>query len=164
MDWINLSEKILPFVKKYKYVILVLFLGILLMLIPSRKEEPAVQTQQTAAVTTKSPAEELEEILSKIEGVGKVRVLLTEASGPETVYQTDEDRSDTGSLRVETVIVTDGSRGQNGLIKRVDPPSYLGAVVVCQGADRPSIQLAIVEAVSNVTAIPSDRITVLKMK
>lgn len=164
MDWINLSEKILPFVKKYKYVILVLFLGILLMLIPSRKEEPAVQTHQTAAVTTKSPAEELEEILSKIEGVGKVRVLLTEASGPETVYQTDEDRSDTGSLRVETVIVTDGSRGQNGLIKRVDPPSYLGAVVVCQGADRPSIQLAIVEAVSNVTAIPSDRITVLKMK
>ena len=32
-------------------------------------------------------------ILGQIAGVGKVKVLITEANGAETVYQTDENRS-----------------------------------------------------------------------
>ena len=120
---------------------------------------------QAAAPT--SQAEALEEILAQISGVGKVRVLLTEAAGAETVYQTDEDRStssDSQSLRTETVIITDSDREAHGLVRSVTPPVYLGAIIVCQGGDNPTIRLSIVEAVSNVTGISSDRITVLKMK
>ena len=40
----------------------------------------------------------------------------------------------------------------------------VGAIIVCQGGDSPTVRLNIVEAVSNVTGIGSDRITVLKMK
>ena len=164
MDWMTLPDKGMAFFKKYKYVIIILAVGIFLMLLPSGSEERPAAQQTPALQVTQSPEERLEEILSKIEGVGKVRVMLTEASGSETIFQTDEDCSDSGEIRIETVIITGEDRAQNGLIKRVDPPAYLGAIVVCQGAERPSVKLALVEAVSNVTGIGADRITVLKMK
>jgi stage III sporulation protein AG len=43
-------------------------------------------------------------------------------------------------------------------------PQYLGAIVVCQGADRSDVRLAIVEAVSALTGLGADKISVLKMK
>lgn len=163
MDWNALKEKGNRLFSKYKYVLLVLLAGLVLMSLPEDAEEddPISEPVQLAS---SSPAEELEHILSQIEGVGKVQVMLTEASGAETVYQTDEDTSADGSIRVETVIISDEARAEQGLVKTVTPPVYLGAIVVCQGADRPAVQLAIIQAVSNVTGIGTDRITVLKMK
>jgi stage III sporulation protein AG len=163
MDWNTLKEKMGRYGAKYKYVLIVVLSGILLMSIPSaRKEESeTIIPEQKAEVGL---AEKLEEILARVDGVGNVRVLLTEADSARTVYQTDEQRSPDGSLRVETVIVSDGSRGDNGLVSSVTPPTYLGALVVCQGADRPTVQLAVIQAVSNVTGISTDRITVVKMK
>jgi len=40
----------------------------------------------------------------------------------------------------------------------------MGAVIVCQGADDPQVRLSIVDAVSKVTGLGSDKISVLKMK
>ena len=53
---------------------------------------------------------------------------------------------------------------ETGLIKQVNPPKYLGALIVCQGADDPSVRLAVSQAVASVTGISTDRISVLKMK
>ena len=50
------------------------------------------------------------------------------------------------------------------MVRTIVPPVYLGAIIVCQGGDSPAVRLAVVEAVSNVTGIGSDRITVEKMK
>lgn len=166
MDWVAIREKGTQAVKKYKYVLLILALGMVLMAIPEGGEQ-AQESEEDAVPTQISASEELALILGKIEGVGKVEVLLTEAKGYQTVYQTDEDStvsSDSSSIRVETVIISDANRGEYGLVQRVDPPTYLGAIVVCQGADRPSIRLSVVEAVANATGIGTDRITVLKMK
>ena len=93
--------------------------------------------------------------------------MLTESMGEEIHYQTDEDQTvsaDSDSCRSDTVIVTGEDRGQSGLIRKVNPPTYRGAIVVCQGADRAAVRLAIVEAVSAVTGLGADRISVLKMK
>lgn len=162
MDWVILKNKSGEIIRKYKYVALVLALGIFLMLLPNSTQESEesvpLQTEPVSSVS-----QELEDILSLIDGVGKVKVMLTESAGGETLYQTDEDR-DEQSVRVDTVIVTDSNRTEQGLVKQVNPPVWLGAIVVCQGADRPAVQLSVVEAVSNVTGISTDRITVLKMK
>jgi stage III sporulation protein AG len=40
----------------------------------------------------------------------------------------------------------------------------MGAIVLCQGADVPSVRLAIVDAVSKVTGLVANQISVLKMK
>ena len=167
MDWINITAKTRSLAGKYKYVLLILLVGILLMTLPEKTLEETESVTVSHKTESHSKAEELEEILAQIAGVGKVRVMLTEAAGSETIYQTDEDRSqssDSESLRIETVIVSDSDRTENGLVRTIVPPVYLGAIIVCQGGDSPVVRLSIVQAVSNVTGIGTDRITVVKMK
>lgn len=158
----KIGTTITGYVKKYKYVLLILAIGLLLMVIPFR--DSADETIEDAEIIFTQTSEKsmdvtLAEILSKIDGAGRVQVLLTIARGEETVYQTDS-----GNTQISTVIVTDAQRAENGLIVRVNPPVYLGAIIVCQGADSPSVRLAVVEAVSAVTGLGADRISVLKMK
>ena len=168
MDMTAIGTKVLEFIKKYRYVILVLVIGIALMVIPDRKEtEPESPTATVAGNPQADQTEALIQILSQIKGAGKVKVLLTEAAGERTVYQTDQDTStsvDSGTVRYETVIVTDADRAQHGLVQQTVAPEYRGAIVVCQGADDASVRLAIVEAVANATGLGTDRISVLKMK
>lgn len=143
------------FVSKYRWAVLILLLGVVLMLIPSSKKTEDQATTTETAPESSDMAEELETILAQIKGVGKVQVLLSLEAGQTTVYRIDEDG---------TVIVTDADRAQNGLVERVESPKYRGAVIVCQGADSPNVRLSIVEAVASVTGLGTDRITVLKMK
>lgn len=165
MDWIGWKDRLSGLIGKYKFVLLILCVGILLMTLPDSSPEPEHSHPVTEPEQTDT-AEELEEILSQISGVGKVRVMLTEAAGAETIYQTDEDRShsdNSQSVRTETVLISPGS-GEQGLVKSVTPPVYLGAIVVCQGGGDPAVQLLVSQAVAAVTGIGTDRITVLKMK
>lgn len=166
MDWLNLKEKIPQWISKYKYMILVVAIGLVLMSIPGRGESPGVITQNE---TTEVPGiqQQLEEILGQIQGVGRVKVLLTVSSGEKTLYETNEDRTDSvdsSMFREETILVTNGERAEQGLIRQVIPPVYQGAVVVCQGGDQPQIRLAVVEAVGDATGLTADKISVLKMK
>lgn len=168
MDWITLRNKAVEIVKKYRYAFLVLLIGLALMLIPSRSGESTSQPEPTEQAQQEQPdiARQLEEILTQIQGAGKVSVMLTVASGEKTIYQSDVDLSggEDGTSRSDTVIITDENRAEKGLVQQVNPPVYQGAVIVCQGADSASVRLAIVEAVSKVTGLSSNRISVLKMK
>lgn len=147
---------------KYKYVLILVLSGLALMLLPkSEAPEPAAVSAQI--IQEESLDNLLESILSKIQGVGKVQVLLTEAQGMRTVYVTDESTA-SDSSKSSTVILTDQNRAQEGLVSQIIPPVYLGAVIVCQGGDIPSVKLSVVEAVSDATGLSADRITVLKMK
>ena len=161
MDLRAVGEKVTEGFKKYRYVILVLVLGIGLMLIPTGKQERTGVTQ--SQVEKMDISSELEHILCRIKGAGDVQVLLTQSAGEKTVYQTDEDASESGR-RSETVLITDSDRKEQGLVQQVLPPRYQGAVIVCDGADDPAVRLAIVEAVSDATGLGADRISVLKMK
>ena len=166
MDRIDFAKTKIIF-QKYKYVLLILALGVILMLIPANIQPEGESQPPATESSSVSRAQELEDILGQIAGVGCVRVLLTEASGAETVYQVNEDRTaseDSQSIRTEAVIITDSSREEAGLVRTVTPPVYLGAIIVCQGGANPAVRLSIVEAVSDVTGLGSDRITVLKMK
>ena len=134
------------------------------MLFPtsSDHQEKTPQSQNEDPVVV-SVEERLECILSKIKGAGEVSVMLLEAYGQEVIYQTDSTITN-DSTKNDTVTLTDSERNQNGLIRKIVPPKYAGAIIICSGADDPQIKLAIVEAVSGITGLGSDRISVLKMK
>ena len=154
-------EQLIKYVKEYKFIALILGLGLLLMLLPERKTEQEVV--QAVPESFVSQQDQLEAVLGQIKGVGRVRVLLTIAQGEQTLYVYDEDNSDTQD-RKEAVVITDASRAQSGLVSQVLPPVYLGAVIVCQGGDLPAVRLAVVEAVGAATGLTADKISVLKMK
>ena len=167
MGWTEVKQRAGEFLGKYRYVLLILLAGLVLMMLPEgeKKTEPvqtAVQQQAPPDLQTS-----LANILGKIDGAGKVEVLLTEAVGPKTHYQMDEDSSadeNSRDIRRETVVITGADREEIGLVLHIDAPVYQGAIVLCQGADSAGVRLAIVEAVANATGLGSDKISVLKMK
>lgn len=164
MDLTRMTNKLASGVKRYKFVLLVVLVGLALMMIPSGggEEEVISQVQEE----NQDISARLAHILSQIQGAGQVQVLLTESAGEMTVYQTDRDEGggSDGALRADTVIVTDSNRAQSGLVQQILPPKYQGAIIVCQGGDSPAVRLAIVEAVCKVTGLGADRVSVLKMK
>lgn len=162
MDWPGLKSTAAEYVRKYRYVALLLLAGLLLMALPE-KQEPLPAPEQPQGSADSCLEEQLEEILSRVKGAGKVEVLLTQRCGEEILYQTDSDAGDSVN-REDTVILTDSDREETGLVRQVLPPVYLGAVIVAQGGDSPAVKLAIVEAVMDVTGLRSHQITVLKMK
>lgn len=166
MEFTPKKQRINALFAKYKYPILIVLVGLGLMLLPEGSEPSAAPVP----VETEAPhtlEERLEAILAQIDGAGQVRVLLTEDSGRETLYQTDSasESGDSGTRRTDdTVLTQDGSRTESPLVRQVLEPEYRGAVILCQGADAPSVRLAIVEAVCCVTGLGADKISVLKMK
>lgn len=168
MEDLGWKDKLISFVKKYRYVLVVCLVGILLMMIPeSGKSQETVQTPVQKEEDPVNTAQMLSQLLKKVYGAGDVEVMLTVAAGAQTVYQTNSKGSaseDPGSVQIETVIVTSSDKHQTGLIRQILPEVYLGAIVLCQGADDPSVRLAIIEAVSDATGLSTDKISVLKMK
>lgn len=167
MDINKWKQQIPKWFYKYRYPIAVVLVGIVLFMLPGREKVP----EQTAAVSSSQNKPDISallgQILGQIEGVGKVNVMLTVAESEKTLYQYDEDIStgeNSSSVRQETIILTDGDRNQQALVSQVISPKYLGAVIVCQGADIPTVKWAVVEAVSRATGLGADQISVLKMK
>ena len=168
MDFRGIINHLKEHGKKYRFPVLILLLGIILMTLPTKEKKAAepLQTEEPNISQTDLQGA-LEDILCLIQGAGKVRVLLTEAAGEQTLYQTDEDMQTNGeseSIRQDTVLLTDSAREEAGLIRQIIPPVYQGAVILCQGADSAAVRLAIIQAVASATGLTSDKITVLKMK
>ena len=168
MELKKMSGKIIEIATKYKYALIILLVGLVLLWLPGKNTDTA-QTQPITPQPTQmaSKQDALAEILQSIQGAGRVKVLLSTASGEETIYQTDSDittATDNQTTRIDTVIVTDSQRNENGLIRQINPPVYLGAVVVCDGADNATVRLAITQAVAKITGLGADAICVLKMK
>lgn len=165
MDWVTWKKRGMEGIQKFKFVLLILLVGIFLMILPGEKSEPTAPLPQAQVQTDLQS--ELNRILSRVEGAGQVEVLLTESAGARKLFQTDENSSVSESardVRRDTVLVTNGSREEEGLVQQVLPPTYQGAIVLCQGAGDARVRLAIVNAVAGVTGLGSDKITVLKMK
>lgn len=159
--------KLTAYVEKYKYVLLVLTAGILLMLIPWRQD-----TGENAGIDTPPEnyslaqiQDDMEELLRHIDGVGQIKVMLTLKSGSTlqlaentTLSQRDQENKQDS----EIVKLNRGSGSQDVVITEQIYPTYQGAVIVCQGAENPSVKLAVTEAVAVLTGLSSEKISVVK--
>lgn len=167
MDWMNWKTSAADFLKKYRYVLILVLCGMFFLLLPDAETEKTPEQSDPVQAAQEDLQESLETILSQISGAGKVKVLLTLEKGEQTIYQTDEDLSsgtDSENTRRDTVLISDVNREENGLVRQTIPPVYRGAIIVCQGGNDAKVRLSIVEAVMSVTGLRSDCITVLKMK
>lgn len=169
MDIKRLAEKAFGIVKKYKYAAILVLIGVLLMTLPSltENEEEGKEYVQATHDSEIDICKQITDILANVKGVGDVDVMVAVASGEETIYQTDDritQGNDNAVTQRDTIIITDAQRTQTGLVKQVNTATYKGAIVVCEGADSPAVRLAVIDAVSKVTGLSSDKISVLKMK
>ena len=167
-------EKLGNILSRYKYALIVAALGLVLLSLPvSREKKQKAQPAPAAPDAAEGVEEKLENLLSMIEGVGDARVMLTVLSGPEALYAEERSvstdaGSGAGGARTQSeysYVVLRGADGGESLVetKRVYA-RYKGALVVCRGADDPSVRLAVSEAVRAVTGLGADCITVAKME
>lgn len=156
---------------QYKYVLIAIVAGLILLLWPtgeSREELPAAAGPAAVGETfdLAELEEKLAETLSQIEGAGKVTVTLTLKSGMEQVLASDRSTSVSergSSVEEETVLISGGSgQGQNVVLLTQRWPTFQGALVVCEGGDDAAIRLLMTQAVSSLTGLGADRITVCR--
>ena len=170
MELKKLTQKGKALAGKYRYALLVLVIGLVLLWMPDKNSKEVTKTEEPVKVEKNQQVisqDALVEILQSVQGAGKVRVLISVAKGEETLYQTDNETSsdsENSSVKTKTVIITDSGRSETGLVRQINPATCLGAIVVCQGADNPSVRLAITQAVSKITGLGADAICVLKMQ
>ena len=89
--------------------------------------------------------------------------MLTTSGSEEIFYQTDTRVS--GDTREETTAFSSTQSTQKTpVVTKTKSAPYLGAVVVCDGADSATVRLRIMQAVSALTGLGSDKISVIKMK
>ena len=170
-DLKKLKRTLLEKLKQNKALLLGLAAGILLlMLLPKNaKAEPAARSDfEPPAFSLSEEEEKIAEALSRMDGAGKVTVLLSLKSGVRREIAEDEkfehtsrgEDASTSSART-SVKLQIGSGSQSALTLRYDYPEYQGALVITESADA-SVKLAITQAVMSLTGLSADRITVVK--
>ena len=162
-------EKLRDIFRKYRAVGLVLLAGLLLLLLPTGKSSG--QERQTSDDTQLYSLEETEQrmaqLLGRMSGVGRVQVMLTLKTGPTLQLAQDMDlEQEEGSLRQRSqpVTVNRGSGKQEVVVTQRLYPTYQGAVVVCQGAGDSRVRLRVMETVTVLTGLSSDKISVVQWK
>lgn len=162
------AEQLWKLLNKYKYVLLLLAVGLILLLWPAGEREAPQEGGSSGAAAEEFdlPAleEKLSQTLSQVEGAGKVTVALTVKSGMEQVPLTDRSTSVTergNSVEEKTVVINTGS-GQEAVVRVQRGPVFQGAVVVSEGGDQAAVKLLLTQAVAALTGLGADRITVCK--
>ncbi len=137
----------------------------------------AMETVETSN-TQNDLSMQLEEILEKIDGVGKVKVLITYSQTNEIIPMYNEDTSQKDTEEKDTsggtrkVIETDVSKEiiykeESGskipITQSIVSPKIEGAIITAQGANNATTKTNIIQAVEAVTGIASHKIQVFTM-
>lgn len=166
VDWKMWSRQFV----RYKYVIILIGIGIILLLIPTASPKEAVTTEALNTeedFSVEALEDQLEEILSRIEGAGQVKVMLTVESGMKRVFAQDgrlEQEGGSVQKESETVVVSNGTGIQETVLVQQIYPRFQGALIVAEGGGDPSVRLHLTEAVAALTGLGADKISVCKGK
>jgi stage III sporulation protein AG len=161
-------KKTFEFLKRYKVVLVVLFTGIILLLLPDGDAE-SKNVINSSEYTTNFDLDEIEsrmeKILSNIEGVGNLSLMLTVNEDFENIFAANREyREGENNIEERLEIITVSKEGGNEepVLERRKYPSFQGALVVCDGGDDPEVKLLITKAVAALTGLGTDRISVCR--
>ena len=158
---------VLKWLATYKYVILAVLLGVLLLLLPDGKAASDEENAERLADFDRTAVQrEMEDILSAIDGAGRLRLMLTVGGGGELELAQDraltqKDGAGEYSDKTETVVLGSGS-GAEVVVTQSRYPDFVGALVVCEGGGSAAVRLEITQALCVLTGLPSDKISVIK--
>ncbi len=157
MDISKIKEKLKTSPKLVTYILIAAVCVVLLLIMnTSNEDSSSIEKNTLSAGDTEfksSLEKDLENIISKIEGAGKVTVMLTVDSTYSYEYIKDYSNDE-----IETVIVGN----KEALISKITNPTVSGVLVVCSGGDNVSVKEKIINAVATVLDIPLSRVYVAK--
>lgn len=165
------GKRVLSFLGRYKYVLLVVLAGVILLMLPDSKEDGSSQGGTAPAEEEDFSVEALEHklatTLSEIDGAGEVCVMLTVQSGMTRVLAQNKSVEGGGEQtrqETETVVISSGSGTQETVLVQQVYPHFQGALVVAEGGGDPAVKLKLTQAVAAVTGLGADKISICKGK
>ena len=145
-----------------------LLAGVLLMLLGTaghRQEKPdapaSAEIGESNCHNEEAILEEkLVNILSQVEGAGRVSVAVTLAEGAEAVYATDNDSREATEQQERSSSLTEINDAPV-LVKELFP-KVQGAVVVAEGAGDPLVKERLCEAATSLLGIRSSQVAIIE--
>lgn len=162
--------------KKLFILLIIAFTAIIFLIITEiaggdSNDKVTKKDETTLSTYEKKLSIELENIISKIEGAGETKVMVTLDTGEENVYarqgkssseQTNE--KDKFEDEYEYIVIKKNSSNQEGLLLKVIQPNIRGVAIVCDGADSSIVKESILNTVTAVLDIKSNKVSISKMK
>lgn len=177
--------------KIIEYLVILTVIGIFLIALAnffassdtsdSRKKtvySPTIQSQKTDNEPNFKLEQRLAKILSEIRGVGRVSVMITYSSGPESILAREEknnqtntnERDSTGGERktvqndteINYVMADEQSGAKKPVIVRQVASKIMGVIIAAEGGDNSTVKSDIISAVGAATGIPEYRVKVFK--
>lgn len=138
--------------KKYLLLGLGFIFGLLLLLYGSfggESEGKAADAAPSAEQYKRELTQEIEELCSRVSGVGRVTVLISLEGGYEYVYAKDADG--------DCVSIGSGSSKQ-AVVENILPPNLMGVGIVCDGGKDAATRAALTELLSAALGIGANKI------
>lgn len=188
-DDVNIKKKI----ENIVVFILILIITVIIINViwngDNNKEEQVTDSNKKLATTNEVTMEtsnneynidsQLEEILSKIDGVGNVNVMITYSQTSQTVplyneettvRDTEETDQEGGTRKItesdskKDVVYKESSGEKEPITQSIVSPKIEGAIITAQGASNADVKTNIIQAVEAVTGLSVHKIRVFEMK
>lgn len=188
-DDVNIKKKI----ENIVVFILILIITVIIINViwngDNNKEEQVTDSNKKLAITNEVTMEtsnneynidsQLEEILSKIDGVGNVNVMITYSQTSQTVplyneettvRDTEETDQEGGTRKItesdskKDVVYKESSGEKEPITQSIVSPKIEGAIITAQGANNADVKTNIIQAVEAVTGLAVHKVQVFEMK
>lgn len=188
-DDVNIKKKI----ENIVVFILILIITVIIINViwngDNNKEEQVTDSNKKLATTNEVTMEtsnneynidsQLEEILSKIDGVGNVNVMITYSQTSQTVplyneettvRDTEETDQEGGTRKItesdskKDVVYKESSGEKEPITQSIVSPKIEGAIITAQGANNADVKTNIIQAVEAVTGLAVHKVQVFEMK
>lgn len=115
-----------------------------------------------------------EKIVSKIDGAGKSKIMITADTSKENEYAVNENKSqdilgqntvlDQQTQIQKEIVIIEQNNDDSALVVKVIEPQIRGVLVLCEGANEPKVAEEITNAIKTVLGVSYNKICVLKLK
>ena len=145
----------------------------------AKQNTNANNTIETSSESTNELELKLEEILSKIQGVGEVNVFINYSESSEIIpmynentkiSNTQEEDTSGGTRTIEEsdsqkeIIYEENDGEKTPITQKVVEPKIEGAIITAQGAGNADVKSSIIQAVEAVTGLATHKIQVFEME
>lgn len=161
----NINKLIMD--KKAVVIIGAIFIAGILLLMGNSAGSESVGISSVESTNTDSLSKELEQILSKVEGAGKVRVLINYSQSGEKILaydmESNTNEKDNGKENnAKSEVVYDGNKMP--VIIKEYMPKVEGVIIVAQGGSIENVKNQLISGTVALLGIDEHKIEVLKMK
>lgn len=169
---INNLDEILKDDKKRKIIIIVGIILIAIIFLSSILENPIKEETLTKQTNESNDLKEYKDLVEQqildmikyIDGVGRVKVMVTLESTEEVIYQYDSTNQQTeksSDVKEQVVIIDDENGNDKALVRSTKLPKIQGVVVVCDGAENVEVEYRITNALKTALGLGSNEVCVV---